>query len=944
MKTTSDQNDIEENVLSIVRDLLIESGGEGVLALLNPEASFERELGLGSLERVELLLRIEAAFAVSLPDDTIAEAATPRDLAVIVSDVKPDSKPDSNSMTTRASEKRLPLLEKATLEGITLPGASTRTLCEALNRHAENHPDRPHLYLSSEQGKDQCITYGGLLKSARGIANGLKVRGLLRGETVAIMLPTDERFFYTFLGVLMAGGIPAPVYPPFRPDQIEAYAKRQTRILLNAEAVFLITFQKVERLARLLRPGLPALRAVTTPEALTVETDKHSEIDLSRAQDPALIQYTSGSTGDPKGVLLSHQNLLSNIQALQTAMSMTPEDIGVSWLPLYHDMGLIGAWLLPLVFGIPVVILPPFAFLSRPERWLWTIHRYRGTISPAPNFAYEICAGKIRDDAIEGLDLSSWRIALNGAEPIKPETLSRFTERFAAYGFRSETHLPVYGMAEASVGLAFSSLASEPHIDRVSRKIFEAEGRAISAGDAESSPLEFVSCGIPLTEHEIRIVDDEGKPVGERIQGHLHFRGPSCTSGYYRNPEATASLFQDAWLVSGDLAYFAEGQLFITGRKKDLIIKGGRNLHPHEIETLVAQIQGIRKGCVAAVGHIDSKMGTEQLIVVAETRETNEEARSKLVTEINTLLIEAIGIPGDRICLCPPGSIPKTSSGKIARTACREAYLSGRLTLQKNHIKTQLFRLALSWLHQWIGRGIKQTGRLSYGLYLLFLSPIFISVWMLVMLLPSKYAGAMSRQGARIFLKSAGLFPEVKGLHHLKRPGPIVWVANHASYTDVLFLIAVMPAGIRFVAKEELLKAPLLRSFLKIGGHLTVDRSDAGKGDTQTDAIAAILQAGRSVLIFAEGTFVKKAGLRPFKLGAFKAAVETGSALSTIALNGTRQLLPAGDWLPKRRQVKITIGEATVPEENAWREIVRLRDQCRTEIARHCGEEQCDFF
>ncbi len=939
MKTTSDQNNIEENVLSIVRDLLIESGGESVLALLNPEASFERELGLGSLERVELLLRIEATFSVSLPDDTIAEAATPRELAVIVS----DAGPGLEATMACARNKGLPSLKKMSLEGIALPRQSVRTLCEALNRHAESHPNRSHLYLPSEQGEDQTITYGVLLKGAEAIASGLKASGLLRGEAVAIMLPTDERFFYTFLGVLIAGGIPAPVYPPFRPDQIEAYAKRQTRILLNAEAVILITFQKVERLARLLKPGLPALRSVTTPEALTMETAKHSEIDLSRAQDPALIQYTSGSTGDPKGVLLSHQNLLSNIKGLQTAMAMTPEDVGVSWLPLYHDMGLIGAWLLPLVFGIPVVIMPPFAFLSRPERWLWTIHRYRGTISPAPNFAYEICAGKIRDEAIEGLDLSSWRIALNGAEPIKPETLKRFTERFRPYGFRSETHLPVYGMAEASVGLAFSSLASAPRIDRVSRSPFEAEGRATCADDSESNPLEFVSCGSPLPEHEIRIVDDDGKPVGERIQGHLHFRGPSCTSGYYRNPKANTSLFQDGWLVSGDLAYFAEGELFITGRKKDLIIKGGRNLHPHEIEALVAQIKGIRKGCVAAVGHIDPKLGTEQLIVVAETRESDHEACTKLITGINSALIEAIGIPSDRICLCPPGSIPKTSSGKIARSACREAYLAGHLTKQKSRMETQLFRLSASWLRQWTRRGLKQAGHLGYGLYLLLLSPIFISVWMLLICFPAKYAGAMIRNGARIFLKSAGLFPELKGLNHLKRPGPIVWVANHASYADALLLIAVMPVGIRFVAKQELLKAPLLRSFLMIGGHLTVDRSDVSQGDSQTDAVAAILKAGESVLIFAEGTFVKKAGLRPFKLGAFKAAVETGSPLSTIALKGTRQLLPAGEWLPKRRQVTMTIGEVIFPKENAWREIVRLRDQCRTEISRHCGEEKHDF-
>ncbi len=925
------QAQIETEVIEIVRLLLNENGAHRAIALLAPSASFERDLGLGSLERVELLLRVESAFSVSLPDSTIAEAETPHALSEIILNAEPAQK--------RQSENRI-----ESLKSRAQPIRPARTLSEALTRHAEIDPDRPHIYLSSDERNQETLTYKDLLEGASAIARGLREKGLRRGEVVAIMLPTCKAFFFTFCGTLLAGGIPVPVYPPFRPNQIEEYAKRQEEILGNAEAVYLVTFQKVEILARLLKPRLPNLRAVLIPETLAESAEgKADPILFLKEGDPGLIQYTSGSTGNPKGVYLTHQNIMANIRCMKKAMHLTASDVGVSWLPLYHDMGLIGSWLFSLVNGIPIAIMPPFTFLSHPEKWLWTIHRHGGTLSAAPNFAYEICAKKIRDEAIEGLDLSSWRIALNGAEPINAETLRHFSERFSAYGFKAESHLPVYGMAEASVGLTFPKLGRMPRTDKISRERFQKEREAFPASPKEDKPLEFVSCGEPLFEHEVRIVNDNGAVVGERVEGHIEFRGPSCTSGYYRNQEATVSLFHEGWLVSGDLGYKAEGELFITGRKKDIIIKGGRNLHPHEIEAVVGEIEGVRKGCVAAFGIPDKGLGTEKLVVVFETKETEEASQAKLSARINDRVSSVIGMPPDLICALAPGIVLKTSSGKIARSACREAYLNGQLTKGRRRVSLQFVRLFITWLKAWSVRGLNHSGRFFYGSYLvLILSLLLLPTWLLIWIFPAQKTGAILKRSAQLFLNLGGASPSLEGIEFIKKKAPVIWVANHASYLDVFFLIAALPAGVHFVAKQELLKVPLLKTFLIKGKHITVDRSDVSKGASETQKIEALLKTGDSVLIFPEGTFRATAGLRPFKLGAFKAAAETGIPIVPLTINGSREFLRDGAWMPQKTPVSVTFCPPAQAEGDQWREVVRLRDYAREEIARYSEEVLLD--
>ncbi|HEY9421587.1 MAG TPA: AMP-binding protein, partial [Thermoanaerobaculia bacterium] len=649
---------------------------------LTLDASLERDLGLDSLGRVELLARLERSFGARLPEELLGSAETPRDLLQSLLVANP---------TASGAPAILDLPEEA---GEAAP-ERTRTLLEVLEWHAERHPERRHVLYYPGDGEPEELTYGGLVRRARAVASGLARMGVGPGQAVGIMLPTGLEYFAAFFGVQLAGGIPVPLYPPVRKSQIEDHLRRQAGILETAGAVVLIAFPEVLSLARLLRSQLPGLRKVTTVVELSAGPED-TGLPLVRPEDVAFLQFTSGSTGNPKGVVLTHSNLLANLRAIGHGADIRPDDVCVSWLPLYHDMGLIGCWMGTLYFGLPLVLMSPLTFLARPSRWLWAIHRHRGTLSAAPNFAYELCASKVQDEEIEGLDLSTWRVAFNGAEPVIPEAVRRFTGRYARHGFKAAAMTPVYGLAENSLAVSFSPADRPPLVDAVEREPFQRSGRAVPAAPDDSHALRFVSVGIPVPRHEIRIVDDAGREVGERQQGRLEFKGPSATSGYFRNPEATAKLVRGEWRDSGDLAYVAGGEIYLTGRVKDVIIRGGRNLYPHELEGAVGEVPGVRKGCVAVFGSPDPATGTERLVILAETRERDGEALERLRQAVQDVAVDLLGTPADEVVLAPPNTVPKTSSGKVRRASSREIYESGAVGRQGAALGWQLARLALS--------------------------------------------------------------------------------------------------------------------------------------------------------------------------------------------------------------------------------------------------------
>lgn len=928
--TTVKKIDIEKELIAIALQLMQESGHQ-YKREVRLDASLQRHLGIDSLGRAEFFQRVERGFNVTVPDRLLAEAETLKDIADYLEHANP-----------KIIEPRHKKIITSHGEHVHVDLSDAKSLIDVLYLYAERAPNKPHIYFQDEDGQDEMLTYGQLLERSLQVAAGLRERGIQNGETVAIMQPTSLKFFYTFFGTLLAGGVPVPIYPPFRAHMLESYARTEAKILSNAEVRILVTFDQAETLSRLLKAFVPSLKDVTTVDEL-MQPKGLKNVFHAKSDSFAFIQYTSGSTSDPKGVLLSHYNLISNIQGYGKAIKVKPDDVAVSWLPLYHDMGLIGMWLGSLYHGVPLVLMTPFSFLNRPERWLWAIHNHRGTLSGAPNFAYELCVRKIDHALIEGLDLSSWRMAANGAEKVYPRTLEQFAQKFAPYGFNAKAILPVYGLAESAVGLAIPEPGKGFVVDHVDRKKFEEQ--RICEPSQDKNALAFVCCGPAIEDHEMRIVDDNNRMLPERHVGRLQFRGPSRMQGYYNNPTATAAVYHDGWVDTGDLAYLVNDEVYITGRRKDLIIKAGRNLYPAEIEELVGNVAGVRQGCVTAFGVTDQQRGTEQLIVVAETREKNKSKRERLIADINEKISIALDILPDQVVLVAPRTVPKTSSGKLQRAACKNMFIEGRL--DKFHIPAwmQVARLGLQWIGRNIWKGITLCFKSIYTLYVsLVLAISFLPLYLIVHFGQRDTAAKTCRVWSRMMLRMMFCPLKIVGSENLQSGNPIIYAANHASYTDAVVLMSVLPPNTRFVGKKELFSTPIFRTFMQKLDYLAVDRMDMPKGIEDTAKMEQSLTAGNAIVIFPEGTFGYAAGLRPFRMGAFKIAADTNIPICPIALAGTRKILRDNEKLMRPALVTVTIGQPIAPFGKEWQDLTKLRDTVRAAIAPHCGEPSLDFI
>ncbi len=890
------------------------------------ESNLERDLGLDSLALAEVMVSLEDAFGIDLPAAVLATAATVGDLVRVVSGAAPRRGEHHHAVARRPRQE----------ESLESP-LDAGTLVGVLDWHCATHPDRQHLHLVDDDGSEETVTYAQLRASGGAVAEGLLAAGLRPGDRVALMLPTSRRYFDAFVGVLLAGGVPVPIYPPSRPSQIAEHLRRHVVLLSNAGAVMLLTVAEAMVPARLLRSSVESLRRIATVEALAA-SEPRGDLPAPDPMATALIQYTSGSTGQPKGVVLSHAAVLANIRAMGEAAEVTPDDVFVSWLPLYHDMGLIGAWMGSLCLDMTAVIMSPLTFLARPSRWLAALSEYRGTITAAPNFAYELCLRKVSDADMAGLDLSCVRMALNASEPVVAGTVERFAARFAPYGLNPGALTPVFGLAESAVGLAFPPLGRGLHVDHVAADPLRREGRAepVAAG---AGALAIVGCGRPLPGYELRVVDDSGRAVGERTEGRLEFRGPSVTSGYFRNAEATAALFHDGWLVTGDLAYLADGELFITGRTKDLIIVAGRNLHPEDLETAVGRIPGVREGCVAVFGVRRADDATERLVVVAESREASPEVGERIRRDIAALAVELLGTAADDIVLAPPGSVPKTSSGKIRRAACAELY-EGRLLLNRRRPSWwQVAGFVIASGGPRLRRRWREAGAVLYGLWcgVALVAVVAPTLGLLAVVPRPAWRRRLVRGAARALMWLTGTRVGVLGGDHLGVPGPSVVVANHASWLDSLVLTAILPPRFSFVAGEVLQGQAVAGFLLRRIGAVFVERSETGHAVADAARLAHLARE-ESLVVFPEGGLSRAAGLRPFHLGAFVAATEAGRPVVPVAVRGTRSMLPAGRRLMRRGSVTVVVSDAVLPSGEGWAGAVQLAHEVRGVLLRHSGE------
>ena len=908
---------VEEQVLEIVRELLRERGDAIGNVTLN--SHFERDLGLASLELVEFMVRCEARFEIVLPDSIAEEAETP---ARWVKAILEGGHEAEAKGAYRISPPRTDALSEP---------AAARTLADVLGAHAEADPGRVHIHLlTGETG--QGITYGALYDDASAVAAGLAERGLRRNETVAIMLPSSADFFSAFFGVMLAGGIPVPVYPPTRPDRIEDYVRRQIVVLRSAGIRSLIAFDEVRAIVQILRVNLATLVDVSTVAQLRQARGRLG-LGSVKPADTAVLQFTSGSTGDPKGVALSHAAVLANIRGIGGAVEIRPGDAVVTWLPLYSDLGLIGCWLLGLYYAAPVTVLSPLDFLRRPERWLRAVHDSRGTLSAAPNFAYELCTRRIPAWTIEGIDLSCWRAAVNAGEPVLRETVDRFTQRFAKFGFNSEALLPCYGLAESTVALTMPPPHRLPVRDRVDRRAFETSRRTTPvAGDGESA-LCFFSAGQPVEGQQIRIVDEQGNDVPDRTVGRVLFRGASTMSGYYRDSEATAAVTRDGgWIDTGDFGYQTGGEFYFTARSRDAIVKAGRSMSPLDVEAAAGSLAGVVPGSAVAFSAPDADSGAENLIVTAETPATNQEDFRRIEAEIVRVVDNFLGMPPDKIRLVEPGCLPRTPNGKVRRNEIRSLYVSGKLRSGRRPPWLQIVRLQWENLGSLILLGLRRAGSVLLG------GATRVAVGMV-----ARWAGLATRLtgnrgiirlACRRILKLHGHRFSLQGAPPAEDGEPAVLIANRSGTLDPLVIVATLPGKVRFADRAALngLRRPLayLLEPLVLGHEHGKTIPAAGAVRSR---VSEALENSCIVVAFPEGPVGTEVARSRYRLDPFQAAVEKGAPLRPAAVRERAQQQQPQERALVRRVTLVIVRDPARPSDQP--DFFALRERVRRAIGDH---------
>jgi acyl-CoA synthetase (AMP-forming)/AMP-acid ligase II len=520
------------------------------------------------------------------------------------------------------------------------------------------------------------------------------------------MLPTSKEFAYIYFGILISGGIPVPVSQPAGTSNIEKYLDNLTHIIKDCEANFFITYDKIKSIAGSLMI-IPALKNgfIFSNEFFEswISEDSYIQCPKVGVDDLALIQYTSGTTGKPKGVMLSHGNLLHNVHGIGIGAEITDKDIGISWLPMYHDMGLIGGFFTTIYWKMAMVFMMPEAFIFRPQWWLENISAYGVTMGVAPNFGYHYCVTRIPETALSKINLSSWRLALNGAEPIDRVTLQKFVDKFKPCGLHDDIFFPVYGMAEDSLATTFPSVKQTTVIKRFDRKRIEEEHLAVDSASSDMKEyIDLVSVGYPLVGQEVRIVDENDKTLKERQIGEIVIKSQSQTRGFYKNEKATRESIVNGWLHTGDLGFILDGMLFVSGRKKEMIIKRGKNIYPYDVERVASTVKGVRLGCIAAFAVQNESQGTEDLVLVCETTLKDKNEIDELKKKIGAEILAKLGFTPDDIKLVPKNTIPKTTSGKTQRILCRMIYLEddfinkrsrNMIVLLKTFISSQFFLL-----------------------------------------------------------------------------------------------------------------------------------------------------------------------------------------------------------------------------------------------------------
>ncbi len=552
------------------------------------------------------------------------------------------------------------------------------TLCQLLDQNLARHPDKTIFRLLSAGQPDQALSYAEFIRGAASYSQALAEAGIQPGDVVILVLQHGVDLIYSFWGAILHGAIPSIM--PFLTEKLspERYQEDMAALLKITQPAALVTYPEFYPVVMETLHAGDSVRAVLVTSAIQPKTG----IDLPglsgftrRPEDIVLLQHSSGTTGLQKGVALSHQAVLNQLESYSQAIHLQPDDVVVSWLPLYHDMGLIAGFIMPVLWGIPLVMMSPFDWVRAPYRLMQAISRYQGTLTWLPNFAYNFCSQKIRARDLAGVDLSSLRGVINCSEPMRWESHQLFIDRFQPFGLRSEALKTCYAMAENVFAVSQGGFDGVVTVDEIDQKSFVTE-RVARPSDQVGETLKMLSAGKPIAETRVKVVDDHGRALADRQVGELAIRSHCMLTGYYRRDDLTHKAFMDGWYLTGDLGYMAGGEVYVVGRKKDLIIVGGKNIYPQDLEAIANQVPGVHPGRVVAFGVFNPETGTEDVAMVAEVDTDDEEAREQIADAIRQRVTRSSAVALRQVLVVGPRWIIKTSSGKIARPANREKFLA----------------------------------------------------------------------------------------------------------------------------------------------------------------------------------------------------------------------------------------------------------------------------
>lgn len=538
-------------------------------------------------------------------------------------------------------------------------------------------PDRVAVILQFSTRDDLPVTYDRLLRGANAYARLLAREGIQPGEVAILILQHGEDLVYAFWGAILHGAIPSIM--PFLTEKLspERYRADLSALVAVTKPAAIITYPEFARDVQLAVNPDSSVRKVILSSQVDEQSffgfDSHAGFHRS-SEDIVLLQHSSGTTGLQKGVALSHQAVFNQLDAYSKSLSLNTSDVIVSWLPLYHDMGLIAGFLMPILSGVPLVLMSPFDWVRAPYRLMHSVSKYHGTLTWLPNFAYNFCAQKIRDRHIESVDLSSWRAVINCSEPVRWESHQAFYEKFKSYGLKFEALQTSYAMAENVFGVTQSRLGSEPVVEEIDREAFMVERVAKAPQDGRPA-MKMMSSGRPISNTRIKILDESGKEVPERVVGEVALQSDCMLTGYYNRPDLTKKAFRDDWYLTGDYGYISNGEVFISGRKKDMIIVGGKNIYPQDLESLSYEVKGVHAGRSVAFGIFDESQGTEEVVIIAEADTDDEEKCKHIAEAIRQHVTKNSAITLRHVKVVGPKWILKTSSGKTARSANKEKFL-----------------------------------------------------------------------------------------------------------------------------------------------------------------------------------------------------------------------------------------------------------------------------